>query len=166
MQINWHMPEAMTQPSDTGPARHYWLAVASANHVALGREQGFMQVCHGKPAPLRRIHAGDGVVYYSPTATFGQKDTLRAFTAAGVVTSKTPYQAQMGEHFFPWRHDVRWYVTTPAPIAPLRTQLELTVGKTNWGYSLRFGLVRISPQDFAHILLHMQASSTLENTPL
>lgn len=29
-----------------------WVAVASAEHVQKGREQGFMQVCHGKGAPL------------------------------------------------------------------------------------------------------------------
>ena len=44
-----------------------WIAVASAEHVRRGREGGFMQVCHGKAAPLRRIQPGDGVVYYSPT---------------------------------------------------------------------------------------------------
>lgn len=31
-----------------------WIAVASAEHVRSGRSQGFMQVCHGKAAPLRR----------------------------------------------------------------------------------------------------------------
>ncbi len=44
-----------------------WIAVASAEHVRLGRSQGFMQVCHGKAAPLRRITPGDAVAYYSPT---------------------------------------------------------------------------------------------------
>ena len=39
-----------------------WLAVASANHVRKGRAEGFMQVCHGKLAPLRRIKPGDLVV--------------------------------------------------------------------------------------------------------
>ena len=29
-----------------------WVAVASAEHVAIGRAQGFMQVGHGKGAPL------------------------------------------------------------------------------------------------------------------
>jgi len=28
-----------------------WIAVASAEHVRLGRKKGFMQVCHGKAAP-------------------------------------------------------------------------------------------------------------------
>ncbi len=43
-----------------------WVAVASAEHEAIGRAQGFMQFCHGKAAPLRRIAAGEAVVYYAP----------------------------------------------------------------------------------------------------
>lgn len=42
-----------------------WVAVASAEHVAIGREGGFMQVGHGKGAPLKRLHAGDRVACYS-----------------------------------------------------------------------------------------------------
>ena len=53
-----------------------WVAVASAEHVRIGRSKGFMQVCHGKAAPLRRVHPGDGVVYYSPTGAFQAKDKL------------------------------------------------------------------------------------------
>ena len=41
-----------------------WMAVASAEHVRNGRAQGFMQVCHGKAAPLRRLKPNDWVVYY------------------------------------------------------------------------------------------------------
>jgi len=35
-----------------------WIAVACADHVALGVAGGFMQVCHGKAAPLRRMRPG------------------------------------------------------------------------------------------------------------
>ena len=68
------------------PRRH-WIAVASAEHVRLGRRQGFMQVCHGKAAPLRRVQPGDGILYYSPSEAFGAKDRLQAFTAAGIVAA-------------------------------------------------------------------------------
>lgn len=58
-----------------------WIAVASAEHVQKGRLSGFMQVCHGKGAPLRRMKPNDWVVYYSPTVTFGGRDKLQSFTA-------------------------------------------------------------------------------------
>lgn len=35
-----------------------WIAVASAEHVRIGRAGGFMQVCHGKATPLRRVKPG------------------------------------------------------------------------------------------------------------
>lgn len=41
------------------------------------------------------------------------------------------------------------------PIAPLLDQLELTAGKKNWGYQLRFGLVAISDHDMASIAAAM-----------
>ncbi|MDO4795776.1 MAG: EVE domain-containing protein [Brachymonas sp.] len=66
-------------------SRRYWIAVASADHVALGVADGFMQVCHGKAAPLRRLHPGDGAIDYSPTQSFGSKTPLQAFTALSEV---------------------------------------------------------------------------------
>ncbi len=62
----------------------HWIAVASAEHVRRGQAGGFMQVCHGKATPLKRIQPGDWVAYYSPTETFKGKDKLQAFTAVGL----------------------------------------------------------------------------------
>ena len=53
-----------------------WVAVASAEHVRFGRGQGFMQVCHGKAAPLKRVRPGDHV-YYSPSSVFRSQDKLQ-----------------------------------------------------------------------------------------
>ena len=57
-----------------------WLAVASAEHVAIGRRDGFMQVGHGKGAPLKRLHTGDRIVYDSPAPIRLLLDAL-SFTA-------------------------------------------------------------------------------------
>ncbi len=140
------------------PARpNHWIAIASANHVARGREGGFMQVCHGKCAPLRRIAPGDGVVYYSPVEVFGQKTPCRAFTAIGRVRAGGPYPFDMGGGFVPFRRDIDWAKARPAPIAPLLEMLDLTRGKVNWGAPFRFGLVRIEAGDFRIIAEAMGA---------
>ncbi len=76
-------------------ARKAWIAVASAEHVRIGRQAGFMQVCHRKASPLRRITLGDRVIYYSPTVVFGGKDRLQAFTAIGMARDGAPYQVEM-----------------------------------------------------------------------
>lgn len=116
-----------------------------------------MQVCHGKASPLRRIHAGDGVVYYSPTGQMGGRDKLRAFTAIGTVATADPYEFDMGDGFHPWRRDVHWLAANEAPITPLLDALELSAGKRNWGYQLRFGLFEISAHDLRTIALAMAA---------
>jgi len=135
-----------------------FIAVASAEHVQRGRCEGFMQVCHGKAA-LRRVRPGSRVVYYSPTQTFGGTDRLQAFTALGVVRDVNAYQVDMGGGFRPFRRDIDWLETTPAPIKPLLDQLELTQGRRNWGQKFRFGLVAISTRDMTIIAEAMQAGS-------
>jgi EVE domain len=132
-----------------------WLAVASAEHVEIGRSAGFMQVSHGKASPLRRVQPGDRVVYYSPNRLYSPshalrgKDRLQAFTAIGTVKGAL-YQADMGFGFHPFRRDVVWHDAEPAPLAQLQDELALTQEK-NWGYRLRQGLVEISDADMTLI---------------
>jgi EVE domain len=136
-----------------------WIAVASAAHVRIGRAEGFMQVGHGKRAPLHRITARDSVAYYSPTVTLGGKDRLQAFTALGLVQIGEPYQVDMGNGFQPFRRDVAWAKADETPIRPLLELLTFTAGRTNWGYQLRFGLFEISPADMALIARAMGADA-------
>ncbi len=134
-----------------------WIAVASADHVRRGRAEGFMQVCHGKAAPLRRIRAGDQVAYYSPGTVFRQPGRLQAFTALGIVRGGDPYRVDMGGGFCPFRRDVDWLEGREAPIQPLLDRLDFTAGSRNWGYQLRFGLFAISDHDLALIAEAMAA---------
>ena len=136
---------------------NYWIAVASAEHVRRGRTDGFMQVSHGKAAPLKRITPGDRVIYYSPTVTLGGKDKLQAFTAIGTVKDGEPYVADMGKGFKPYRRDVAWAKAEETPIRPLLDTLDFARGKPNWGYQLRFGLFPISAEDFRVIADGMSA---------
>jgi hypothetical protein len=132
----------------------YWIAVASAEHARRGRD-GFMQVNHGKKAPLQRIRAGDGVAYYSPAETIGGRDRLQSFTTIGRVRDEVHYQGVMGGDFTPWRRNVDYVEAAEAPIAPLLERLEFTRGKANWGYQMRFGLFEISERDFRTIATAM-----------
>jgi hypothetical protein len=133
-----------------------WLVVAAAEHVALGLSGGFVQVCHGKHSPLRRIQSGDRVVCYSPNRCYSpshaqrSKDRLQAFTAIGTVQDGAPYQADMGGGFHPFRRDVAWHEAEPTPLAALQGVLAFMQGK-NWGYRLRQGLVEISDADITAI---------------
>jgi hypothetical protein len=139
----------------------HWIAVASAEHVRRGWREGFMQVSHGKMAPLRRIKPGDGIVYYSPATVLGEKDALQAFTAIGIVREGDAYQGDMGDGFKPFRRDVDWADARETPIKPLLDRLEFTAGKPNWGYQLRFGLFEIGDHDFRVITEAMGARARI-----
>lgn len=135
----------------------HWLAVACAEHVRRGRAGGFMQVCHGRAAPLARVRPGDRVAYYSPTTRLGGRDALQAFTAIGVVRPGAPYQADMGDGFRPFRRNVWWLEAAEAAIRPLVGQLDFTAGP-HWGYRLRAGLVAIGPEDMRRIAAAMDVA--------
>jgi EVE domain len=134
-----------------------WIAVASAEHVAIGRAQGFMQVGHGKGAPLKRLHTGDRIAYYSPVRVFGTKDACQAFTAIGTVRDERVYQGVMASGFEPFRKDVEWLDAVETPIRPLLESLSFTQGKSNWGYAFRFGLLKVTADDMALIAEAMHA---------
>lgn len=133
-----------------------WIAVASAEHVKIGQQQGFMQVCHGKGGPLKRLKGGDRVVYYSPTDVFQGKNKLQTFTAIGTVKESEPYQFDMGDGFIPFRRDVTWLQSEPAEIKPLLQMMEFTADNSKWGYSFRFGLFPVSHGDLRIIAQAMQ----------
>jgi len=150
--------------------RKNWLAVASADHVAVGRTAGFMQVCHGKVSPLKRVQPGDRIVYYSPnqhySASHAQrgKDRLQTFTAIGTVKDGKPYQADMGGGFQPFRRDVTWHEAEPVSLMLLLQKLALTQEK-NWGYRLRQGLVEISDADMTTIAEAMFVATAASAEP-
>ncbi len=136
-----------------------WIAVACAEHVRIGLDGGFMQVNHGRRAPLERVRPADRVVYYSPSEKLRQPDGLQSFTAIGQVAAGVPYQATMHNgRFHPWRRDVDWCKDThTARIRPLLEQLEFSRGNKNWGYPLRLGLIRVSAHDMGLIATAMRA---------
>ncbi len=144
-----------------------WVAVASADHVAVGCAAGFMQVCHGKVSPLKRVRPGDRIVYYSPnqhySASHAQrgKDRLQAFTAIGTVKEGAPYQSDMGGGFRPFRRDVVWHTAERVSLADLQANLAFTQEK-NWGYRLRQGLVEVSEADMAIIAEAMFTAASAE----
>ena len=141
--------------------RKNWIAVASADHARRGRDEmvpGFMQVGHGKLAPLKRIQPGDLVTYYSPTVSLGGKEKLQSFVSFGIVEPDDPYAFDMGG-FVPYRRNVRYLEAVETPIAPLLDAFEFVEDRSRWGYKFRFGLFSISDHDMALIARAMQVDA-------
>lgn len=70
----------LSAATSAAATRRNWIAVACAQHARRGCATpgaGYMQVCHGKVAPLQRIRPGDRVAYYAPTVTMGARTGCR-----------------------------------------------------------------------------------------
>ena len=137
--------------------RRYWIGVVAKDHVDHATARGFAQVNHGKAGPLERMRAGDGFAYYSPRES-QEGAPLQALTAIGRVRSGSVYQAEGEPEFRPFRIDVEFLASAPAPVKPLIPELTFIRSKTHWGAAFRFGIVRIPPTDFARIAAAMGRS--------
>ncbi len=144
----------------TGSGRRFWIGVVSRAHVLIGVQGGFAQVNHGKKAPLQRMGAGDGLVYYSPKTDYPDGAPLQAFTAIGLVRTGDVYQADMGGGFEPFRVDVGWLVGDEAPIRPLIAHLSFIRDPAHWGAAFRFGHLEVAEADFRRIAEAMGADLT------
>jgi hypothetical protein len=137
----------------------FWVGVVSRSHVQIGVKGGFIQLGHGKKAPLQKLHAGDGLAMYSPRTDYPDGEVLQAFTAIGVVASGEIYQVEMSPDFKPFRVDVRFHKGREALIRPLIDELSFIKNKTHWGAALRFGQLAIPLVDFKIIAQAMGCSA-------
>jgi hypothetical protein len=138
--------------------RNYWIGVVSKDHVDIGTAGGYTQLNHGKAAPLERMHAGDGFVFYSPRTAYPNGEPLQAFTAIGRIRTGIVYQGDGAGGFRPFRLDVDYLPAQPAAIKPLIEQLSFIRSKTRWGAAFRFGIVHVPDTDFALIAAAMGRS--------
>jgi predicted RNA-binding protein len=126
----------------------YWVNVVSRDHLQRGVAGGFTQANHGKNTILKRLKAGDWIVFYSPKTAYENGAPLQAFTAIGQVKDDELYQVEMMPGFMPWRRNVEFTESSETSIKPLIGDLSFIQDKTHWGYKFRFGLFQIPEQDF------------------
>ena len=138
-------------------SRNYWIGVVSKEHVDIGVAGGFTQINRGKAAPLERMHAGDGFVFYSPRMKYPDGELLQAFTAIGRIRSGKVYQVDLGD-VRPFRLDVDYFAAHAAPVRSLIDELSFIRSKTHWGAAFRFGVLRVPEVDFARIATAMGRS--------
>lgn len=140
----------------TGAPR-FWVNTVSLDHVEIGVAGGFTQADHGKQTRLRRLSAGDGLVFYSPRERFRGGGPLQRFTAIGVVSGDEPFQVEMRPDFHPWRLEVAFLPARHADVRPLVERLSFITDPTRWGYPFRRGLFPIPEDDFGVIAEAMEA---------
>ncbi|HLO17651.1 MAG TPA: EVE domain-containing protein [Anaerolineales bacterium] len=141
---------------------HYWIIVASKDHLQRGLAGGFIQANHGKATSLKRMHVGDWVIFYSPRLEYDKPEKLQCFTALGKIADENIYQHDMGGGFVPFRRNVTFLPAQDVPILPLINDLTfIKKDKRHWGAPFRFGIVEIPEQDFHLIAEKMVGDQTL-----
>lgn len=133
----------------------YWIAAISREHILKGIEGNFIQVCHGKQAPLKRMSKGDFILIYSSRVTMTDKEKYQRFTAIGQIVDDNIYQYQMAEDFNPFRRKIHFIPCGEYPIIPLIDQLDFIQDKQRWGYPFRYGFFEISEKDYQVIASKM-----------
>ena len=134
----------------------YWIGVVAKNDADQAVAGHYTELNHGKAGPLERMHAGDGVAYYSPRTEHPWGAALQAFTAIGRVRDGIVYQAEDDTAVpRPFRIAVDYLPAASAPIRPLIESLTFIRNKTHWGATFRFGVVRVPADDFARIAAAM-----------
>ncbi|AQX07755.1 EVE domain-containing protein [Elizabethkingia ursingii] len=126
----------------------FWIASISKEHAMRGVNGNFIQVCHGKKAPLRRMSKGDMILIYSSKITLDGNEKYQKFTAIGQVIDNEIYQFQMSENFIPFRRNIRFYECKEHSIVPLIVELDFIENKKMWGYPFRYGFFEINKKDY------------------
>lgn len=126
----------------------YWINTISRDHVIRGVEGGFTQANHGKNTTLKRLSAGDWIVFYSPRTSYEGGEPVQAFTAIGQVADEELYQVEMSPSFVPWRRNVDFKPCAEVPVRPLVDDLDFIIDKQHWGHRFRFGMFEIGEHDF------------------
>ena len=146
---------AEVEVESDAPQPRFWIIVASRDHVQAGVRGGFAQANHGKSSPLKRLHAGDGIVYYSSKETYGEDTKCQKFTAIGTVKDDEVYAGVMSDTFHPARRNIDFKPCEEVSILPLIDQLSFIHDKKHWGAPFRFGILQIPREDFELIATKM-----------
>ncbi|RKR11819.1 EVE domain-containing protein [Flavobacterium sp. 90] len=135
--------------------KKYWVATISKEHSQRAINGGFIQVCHGKEGPLKRMQKEDFILIYSSKITMEGNEKCQCFTALGKVVGDEVYSFQMTENFVPFRRNIQFIKADEVSILPLIENLEFIPNKKSWGYPFRYGFFEINENDFNFITSKM-----------
>ena len=124
----------------------HWIAVISRAHARIAAASGFLQVCHGKAAPLRRTSAGDEVFIYCPREEMGAGRVLKRVEFCCIFDDDRVYQVEQAPGFTPFRKDVTFDTAFTGVAIHDVAGLELTANP-HWGMLARRGFFEITAHD-------------------
>ncbi|MEG0286308.1 MAG: EVE domain-containing protein [Vagococcus sp.] len=137
--------------------RRYWIGVVSLNHINKGIESSFIQLCHGKESPLKRMSEDDVIIIYSPKIDLYSKDKYQCFSAIGRLVDNKITQVEMASDFHPFRRNVDFIENIkPVSIHGIKDSLEFIEDQRYYGAKFRYGHFEISKEDAMRIWKKMK----------
>lgn len=143
----------------------YWIATISKEHAQLAIKGSFIQVCHGKEAPLKRMKKDDYILIYSSKIKMMEKEKYQMFTALGKVSDDCVYPFQMTEQFKPFRRNIEFLKFNEVSILSMIENLEFITDKKHWGYPFRYVFFEINENDFNFITSKMICDEMILTNP-
>ena len=140
--------------------KSHWIGVASHDHVLGAVQGGFCQLGHGKEALVRRLKAGDLIVFYSPRELMGSGPVLLGFhRGPDASLTDLPTKLSSLRAFVHIAAGQKFFKSRQAPVWPLLQELTFTQGNESWGLAFRRGAFRITADDFKRIAEAMSIKS-------
>lgn len=137
----------------------YWIALATRDTAHAAVRHGICLISGGRQGPLRKLAAGDGVVYYSPQEA-ENGEALECFTALGRVSDDAPRQTCWdGAPLTPWVRDCDYSAVAETPVRPLLGSLGFVAQPRHWGRTFHRGHMEIAETDFQAIASHMHRAA-------
>lgn len=136
-------------------ATKFWVVATSRDHALDGAREGIVQINHGKEGRLKRMSAGDKVLFYAGKKIYGQKEICQCFVALAVLTDDTIFQYEVSADFKPYRRKATYLKVMECAIRPLIDRLDFIKNKEKWGFVFRTGSFEINKHDFDLIKSHM-----------
>lgn len=140
----------------------YWIGVISADHVNIGKQNGFCAFSHGKRQPVEKMNKGDLFIYYSPKTAIEGGEPVQCFTGLGQITDDEPFQGDWGG-FDPWVRRATYKNYGWLPVRPLLEDLKFVVNPQRWGMAFRRGHFEITQPDFDYIEAAMKSVPNDQN---
>lgn len=126
----------------------YWLCNAAQEHVDIVKNKGYHQLNMGPKEPLEKMHAGDWILYYSPTILFEKPETTcHTFSGISCLTDNHVYP-QDPNNPIRWRRNAQYYHCKPHHVQEFHHHVEFLHKYDNWLDALKETIFKISPQDF------------------
>ena len=112
----------------------FWVVVTSRDHALDGATAGVVQVNHGNNGPLKRMSAGDKILFYAGKKIYGQKELCQRFVALAILVDDEIFQYEVSADFKPYRRKAEYAKVKEAEIRPLIDGLEFIKNKKKWGF--------------------------------